>query len=692
MYLPYLQCLLLALGPLGIYAQYINTSFIPPADDLPSIEDGAPRGLPKRLFGLFPPFALTDSKDEACRNDSLAYLNALYSFDIQALMMYDAAPKLPSGLLSGNMNQYGDLDLCLASGGRYCLAYVDVKLAGHDYHNLAHVHQLVHSHHAFRSTFKDPGHRVPRFSSIHWSVCVPRSCSPKDVQTSLEATTASLSEGTGLTTSVMVVPEMCQQAEPFSLPRSTKIVGSLFLILLGLIILATIYEHFFYVSGKESLGTELFIAFSLEKNCQKLFSLQVPQDDISSLHGIRCFNAVMLYFSHKSMALFFNPYVNRTYMAENLGKPWTVVARAASLYTDPFIMMSGLLTTYTLGKQFIKTKSIDVPKEVASRILRLVPTMAALILFCTFILPHLGSGPQWPLVVNHHAELCKQYWWRNILFIHNFFGFKNMCLTHTHHIGIDTQLFLVSPILIYTVYKWPKQGLTALLGIGILSTILRYYTVYMRQLNLFVYFGNTVSQMFNTADYSYILPTHRATVYVMGIAMGFFLRQLGRDIKLKKAHLTLGWFIAGTLLYFSIVHPSKMGDRSYVYDKMDAANYSAFAPITWCLFFCWLIFVSHTGNGGFLSDLASWKGFQVSTRLSYTFYLTQFPVFFFNVGRTRHSDYYSFQLLVDIKETIAVIAVSILLTLCVEMPFQNVRTILIRKRRAQAVLAEDKVK
>ena len=51
---------------------------------------------------------------------------------------------------------------------------------------------------------------------------------------------------------------------------------------------------------------------------------------------------------------------------------------------------------------------------------------------------------------------------------------------------------------------------------------------------------------------------------------------------------------------------------------------------------------------GFLGDLASWKGFQITSRLSYTFYLTQFPVFFYNVGRTRHSDYYTIQSLVNI--------------------------------------------
>lgn len=52
------------------------------------------------------------------------------------------------------------------------------------------------------------------------------------------------------------------------------------------------------------------------------------------------------------------------------------------------------------------------------------------------------------------------------------------------------------------------------------------------------------------------------------------------------------------MLYQSIVSPAKMGDRSYIYNRVDAANYAAFAPITWCLFFGWIIFTSHTGNGG----------------------------------------------------------------------------------------------
>lgn len=61
---------------------------------------------------------------------------------------------------------------------------------------------------------------------------------------------------------------------------------------------------------------EAVMAFSLKRNMRKLFSMDRNCGDIASLHGIRAINALMLIVAHKSMALLFNPYVNRTEMAE----------------------------------------------------------------------------------------------------------------------------------------------------------------------------------------------------------------------------------------------------------------------------------------------------------------------------------------------------------------------------------------
>lgn len=64
------------------------------------------------------------------------------------------------------------------------------------------------------------------------------------------------------------------------------------------------------------LGDDWFNAFSLKKNFKTLFNVTKSQSDIPTLHGIRFLNAILLLFAHKSMALFFNPYVNRTEMSE----------------------------------------------------------------------------------------------------------------------------------------------------------------------------------------------------------------------------------------------------------------------------------------------------------------------------------------------------------------------------------------
>lgn len=63
------------------------------------------------------------------------------------------------------------------------------------------------------------------------------------------------------------------------------------------------------------------------------------------------------------------------------------------------------------------------------------------------------------------------------------------CLTHTHHLGIDTQLFIISPVLIMILWKWPKAGSIGLIGLAIFSTVARFYVTVVHQLSNYVFFG-----------------------------------------------------------------------------------------------------------------------------------------------------------------------------------------------------------
>jgi hypothetical protein len=71
-----------------------------------------------------------------------------------------------------------------------------------------------------------PGHRIPRFSAIHWAVCVPASCDASDVQLALADTLQRHVGGTGITFRVRVTAEMCQTKDDrLHLPTSTLVVG-----------------------------------------------------------------------------------------------------------------------------------------------------------------------------------------------------------------------------------------------------------------------------------------------------------------------------------------------------------------------------------------------------------------------------------------------------------------------------------
>ncbi|XP_043525105.1 nose resistant to fluoxetine protein 6-like [Frieseomelitta varia] len=635
----------------------------------------------RRLLQVLPAFDSGVGRvSPECKRHTEIFHRELAKFTLWALKMYDATAKIPSGLLNGNVNQFGDYDECVeiegndGIQGQYCLAYLQLSV-DESRLDLKHLHRLIHSHYAFRSNITDPGHRVPRFNIVNWAVCTPASCSFKDVETSIHEMLTRYTSQTGLKVTVKVNKDMCQVKNKEPVPNETIFVSLLVMAIFVLTIVAALYDHY------KIPASELLLSFSLKRNFKKLVSLERRQNDIATLHGIRAINALMLLLAHKSMALFFNPYANRTEMSEYLGKPWTVIGRAASLYTDPFIMLSGLLTSYSFIGKLKKTGNLDIKDEYISRLIRIVPPLATLILLCTYVIPYIGSGPQWNLVITEHANICKNTWWRNFLFIHNYFGFESMCLTHTHHLGIDVQLFIFSPLMVLLLYKKPKIGAIILTVFALFSTALRYFVTYYRELSNYIFFGTSIKQLFDTADFSYTLPSHRLTVYIIGIFMGYLLRHLPKDYKINKVVLYTGWILCTIMCCCAFFGPAGMGSINYIYNPIDAAMYNAFAPIGWCAIFAWATVMYHTGNtNDWFTRFLAWKGFLITTRLSYAIYLTQFPIYFYNVGRTRSAEHFAFfSMQFDLNEFLCIIVLSIILTLLVDTPFQNIKSYLMKK-------------
>lgn len=115
-----------------------------------------------------------------------------------------------------------------------------------------------------------------------------------------------------------------------------------------------------------------------------------------------------------------------------------------------------------------------------------------------------------------------------------------------------------------------------------------------------IYWVFRVSQLYETANLLYIQAIYRATPYVLGVTIGYYLQKQGNEIqeKLQKPIVAMGWIIATILAFLSVFTPIHLASRNYEYDAQEAAQYASLSPISWSLALGWLIFACHLGFGG----------------------------------------------------------------------------------------------
>jgi peptidoglycan/LPS O-acetylase OafA/YrhL len=96
--------------------------------------------------------------------------------------------------------------------------------------------------------------------------------------------------------------------------------------------------------------------------------------------------------------------------------------------------------------------------------LRLTPVYAALVAFISTLYPYVGTGPDWNFVVQKSKALRKS-WWANLMYINNYVKPVRNWATNpempspeTWYLACDMQMFLISPLFIYPIWRWKKTG------------------------------------------------------------------------------------------------------------------------------------------------------------------------------------------------------------------------------------------
>ncbi|EYC27765.1 hypothetical protein Y032_0008g171 [Ancylostoma ceylanicum] len=470
------------------------------------------------------------------------------------------------------------------------------------------------------------------------SVCMPRSCSEEDIHVMLNL----LPEKIGWEAVCRV---SCRPAE---VPYTTGfwIVMSLLTLLVGIAILATFIEgsalRSGHSSGGDHVGTKYLLCFSLTSNARRIFS---SPDRRKMIHGVDCmrfFSFTWVLAGHYILFCGFSD--NSAALLKENDKLYYHIWTNGHFAVDTFFFLSGLMLSYMFLKSSTK-EAIKTPRTwllfYAHRYIRLTVPYSAFILFYTVVVPHLNTGPH-EIFIMDESENCRKNWWTNLLYVSNFLGTREQCISLSWYLSNDMQIYVLSPIFLVPFIFSPLGGFLVLVALSIISIALTYYTMFAFKMpGTAIRVGNlNEAGMTDFMYYVYEASYIRVTPYLVGVAVGYILLKTRNTmVVLKKNLAPVLWVVAFAMAIAVIFIPYNY-QRGQYWTEFQCATYHSFARVGWALSLAWVVFAINNGYGGGIGKFMSLPFWTPLGRLTYCGYLCHIMVITFLVNMERKIIHY----------------------------------------------------
>ncbi|XP_072044041.1 nose resistant to fluoxetine protein 6-like [Amphiura filiformis] len=182
------------------------------------------------------------------------------------------------------------------------------------------------------------------------------------------------------------------------------------------------------LGSKPSMLQEVLLCFAFNRNISKLLDTTIGQSQsIGCLHGIRVISLTWVALGHIFAFNLMTGVENAPDLFEN-SLPSFFFQAVGNSYSavDTFFFMSGLLLSYVTFTRMAKSDGkMSWLLFYFHRIWRITPLYAFVILFMIYHHPYFGDGPKWYQAI-YFDSLCEKYWWRNLLYINNYFPLTDM--------------------------------------------------------------------------------------------------------------------------------------------------------------------------------------------------------------------------------------------------------------------------
>lgn len=590
---------------------------------------------------------------------------------VSDFLVLDSWGKWPAGIYAGNMYELGHYDQCVElyhetgayAGiiqGRYCFMTI----------SLEHLLPLP--------TERNMPENKSNSWALHLGACIPATCSADRFITLINETVFK-------NVNVPSIDMICNENEP--LIRSFQMVSISFYALAFLLALASTFYEAITISQRRTPNYRL-VMFSFIYNGKKLFAIN-HQDrrkcekpaTISCINGIRVLSMLWIVFSHNYVRIGMQPLINSHQILSWLKSYHSVLVVASTVSVDSFFLMSGLLTCSGILNSLDKHRRLNLPKMYLHRYLRLTPALAVVVLFTASLMKFVGSGPFWGSAMTLMSDNCHKYWWSTLLYIQNYVNPREMCLGHSWYLAVDMQLYIISPLIIYPLWKWGRKLLIPIITLIFASMATVYIMFHLHKFRLSIL---DVDEERNRHVHTYY-PTHtRAGAWLVGIVYGYILqRTKNHFVIIPYWSVVLGWTLAGCGMLSILLadYPIQQPNYKSIPQAFDAI-YESSSRVAWACGIGWIIFACVNGYGGLANQILSFSIWQPLGRLSYCIYLLHLPIQLMMAGAQRIPYYFTdllavYQFWGDIGFTITIAVVWVLIfespVICLEKTIFGVK-------------------
>ncbi|XP_072034489.1 O-acyltransferase like protein-like [Amphiura filiformis] len=385
---------------------------------------------------------------------------------------------------------------------------------------------------------------------------------------------------------------------------------------------------------KESKSTDgklgrMLMCFSVIHNFGKIFDISKQKGTLSALNGIRVISMFWIILGHTWQFLGTYRADNPLYMyTQLLPKFWAQTVLHAVFGVDTFFLLSGLLLAYLTLKALKKGDGkINWGLFIFHRFYRITPLYMLILGVWSTLPAHLADGPTVQWIFHGARDTCRRLWWTNFLYINNLHPFPGdlggQCMGWSWYLANDMQFFIISPIILYLLYKNRKIGFAVIGGILLISTCATIGISYHYGLNIGFnqkpFNNNTADHP--TADHLYGKPYHRIPPYLIGIIVGYFLFKLeGKKFDIPRLAAGGMWLLAaGSAL--GLVYGLYNTTQGYIVPQGTTIFYYAVNTIAWGVAIGWVAFACIKGYGGPVNTILSWPIWTPLARLTFAAYL-----------------------------------------------------------------------